>query len=93
MLFLNFLRSAPQGFLAQMRDLTIVVKRPQADSNFHPLCDVLSARRSQITSFRFIYEESYRRAHPPPDVLHTLRQLAAECGMKIHFGSTHRNFI
>ncbi|KAJ7235986.1 hypothetical protein C8J57DRAFT_1479332 [Mycena rebaudengoi] len=90
-LFSDFLRSAPQGFLAQLRDLAIVVKRPVSD--FHPLCVVLSARRSQITSFRFIYEEDHRDTPPPPDVPLTLRQLAAECEMKIHFGTTNTNYI
>ncbi|KAJ7233773.1 hypothetical protein C8J57DRAFT_160750 [Mycena rebaudengoi] len=90
-LFLNFLRSSPQGFLAQLRDLTIVVGHLVSD--FHPLYDLLSARRSQITNFRFIHNNYESGTPPPPDVLHTLRQLAAECGMKIHFGSERMNYI
>ncbi|KAJ7236233.1 hypothetical protein C8J57DRAFT_1144773, partial [Mycena rebaudengoi] len=61
-LFLDFFRSSPQEFLAQLRDLTIEVKY-FFDSDFHPLFDLLSARRSQITTFRFIPEF----CTPPPD--------------------------
>ncbi|KAJ7233772.1 hypothetical protein C8J57DRAFT_160749 [Mycena rebaudengoi] len=89
-LFWDFLRSSPPGLLAQLRDLTILVRRPVSD--FHPLCDALSAWRSQITSFRFI--QAYFLLSPPPDyVLHTLRQLTTECGMKIHFGSQLKNYV
>ncbi|KAJ7235975.1 hypothetical protein C8J57DRAFT_1728387 [Mycena rebaudengoi] len=88
-LFLDFFRSSPQGFLAQLRDLTIIVGH--IDSDFHPLFDLLSARRSHITNFRFIHQDY--EFFTPPDVLHTLRQLAAECGMKIHFGSERMNYI
>ncbi|KAJ7233761.1 hypothetical protein C8J57DRAFT_1480202 [Mycena rebaudengoi] len=92
-LFLNFLGGSPQQFLPQVHDLTFSVRDlHQPDSEFHPLCNLLSARGSQITTFRFIHED-YTFITPPLDVLHTLRQLAEEFGMKIHFGTTDINFI
>jgi hypothetical protein len=93
-LFLDLLRRTPQGFLPQLRDLTILL-RDFDDPDFRPLYDLLSVRRPPIKSFRFLIDEDYQRHYlpPPPDVLPTLRQLAAECGMKIHFGTTDTNYI
>ncbi|KAJ7271192.1 hypothetical protein C8J57DRAFT_299320 [Mycena rebaudengoi] len=94
MLVLDLLRRSPQGFIPELRDLTFSAHYLD-ESDFRPLYDLLSARRSQIKSFRFfINEDAYGRLLlPPPDVLPPLRQLAAECGMKIHVGSPDTNYI
>jgi hypothetical protein len=90
-LFLNLLGGSPDRFLPQLRNLTILTA--QIDGlEFNALYGFLSARGSQIKCFRFIHE-GYAFITPPPDVLHTLRQLAAECGMKIYFGSTYTDWI
>ncbi|KAJ7236231.1 hypothetical protein C8J57DRAFT_1479313 [Mycena rebaudengoi] len=95
-LFLDLLRRTPQGFLPQLRDLTVLV-RDFDQPDFRPLYDLLSVRRPPIKSFRFLIDEDYQRhssyIHPHPDVLPTLRQLAAECGTNIHFGTRSQNYI
>jgi hypothetical protein len=92
-LFFNLLGGSPHGFLPQVRNLTFSTTFLEG-LDFDALYNVLSARRSQLTSFRFIHDRCNRLSLPPPDeVLHTLRQLSAECGMKIRFGTMFKNYI
>ncbi|KAJ7218315.1 hypothetical protein C8J57DRAFT_1395185 [Mycena rebaudengoi] len=86
MLISNLLQRSPQRFIPELRDLTFFTCLHDG-SDFQPLYDLLSARRSQMKSFRFFIDEGYNH------VLHRLRQLAAECGMKIHFGTMDKNYI
>ncbi|KAJ7218313.1 hypothetical protein C8J57DRAFT_1395181 [Mycena rebaudengoi] len=93
MLISNLLRRSPQGFIPELRDLTFVTQHHDT-WDFQPLYDLLSAWHSQIKSFQF-FIEGYNLHYfpPPPDLLHRLRQLAAECGMNIHFGTMDTNYI
>ncbi|KAJ7236222.1 hypothetical protein C8J57DRAFT_138259 [Mycena rebaudengoi] len=93
-LVLNLLQRSSQGFIPELRDLTVFVCYPD-QHDFHPVYELLSVRRSQIKSFRFLFYDHHKHHYLPlpPDVLHRLRQLAAECGMKIHFGTMDTNYI
>ncbi|KAJ7198442.1 hypothetical protein C8J57DRAFT_1487499 [Mycena rebaudengoi] len=81
---LELLSYSPQRFLLpQLRGLNLTFVS-LARSDFDLLCTALSARRSQIKTFRCVL--SHSAPAPDADVLDKLRALAAEYGMEIHIG-------
>ncbi|KAJ6453150.1 hypothetical protein C8R45DRAFT_636593 [Mycena sanguinolenta] len=70
--------------LPNLRNLSVESSRVfSQDINYDPLLDVLSARRHELQSFRFLSPNP----KPPSDVRAALRQLAGDSGMHIHFGT------
>ncbi|KAJ7275110.1 hypothetical protein C8J57DRAFT_1714809 [Mycena rebaudengoi] len=81
---LELLSYSPQRFLLpQLRGLNLDSVFP-VRSDFDLLCTALSARRSQIKTFRCVL--SHPAPAPDADVLDNLRALATEYGMEIHIG-------
>ncbi|KAJ7283338.1 hypothetical protein C8J57DRAFT_733010 [Mycena rebaudengoi] len=62
MSFFTLLKGSP--LLPHLCDLTVLTRHLD-ESNFHPLYDFLSARRSQMESFRFFIDESYNNDSLP----------------------------
>ncbi|KAJ7235993.1 hypothetical protein C8J57DRAFT_138892 [Mycena rebaudengoi] len=79
-LFLNLLGGSPHGFLPQVRNLTFSTNHLEG-LDFDALYNVLSARRSQLTSFRFIHDR-YNRLSPPPSRRSSSYTTSAVGGMR-----------
>jgi hypothetical protein len=82
--FLELLSCSPQRFI--LPQLRVLELRPQSlvCSEFDLLCTTLSARCTQIKTFRYILPHC--DSSPDADVLDNLRALAAEYGTEIHIG-------
>ncbi|KAJ7229646.1 hypothetical protein C8J57DRAFT_1534401 [Mycena rebaudengoi] len=82
--FLELLSCSPQRFI--LPQLRVLELRPQSlvRSEFDLLCTTLSARCTQIKTFRYILPHC--NSSPDADVLDNLRALAAEYGTEIYIG-------
>ncbi|KAJ7236154.1 hypothetical protein C8J57DRAFT_1530258 [Mycena rebaudengoi] len=82
--FLELLSSSPHRFLLPQLHVLTLSSVSLIHSHFNLLCTALSARRSQIKTFRYIMPPS--ALAPDAGVLDNLHALAAEYGMEIHIG-------